>query len=62
MAIQSFKGFHSESLLIIVVVRELSQRQALLPFVMIVQYTSLEHIFKNLIHSLRLTIGLWMIS
>jgi hypothetical protein len=60
--IQCFKGCHSEPLLITVVVRELSQQQTLVPFVMIVQHTSLEHIFKNLIHSLCLTIGLRMIS
>jgi hypothetical protein len=60
--IQSFKGCHSETLLITVFIRELSQRQTLIPFVMIVQHTSSEHIFKNLIHSLCLTIGLRMIS
>jgi hypothetical protein len=32
------------------------------PILLIVQQTSLEHIFKNLVHSLRLTIGLWLIS
>jgi hypothetical protein len=57
-AIQSFEGCHSETLLIIVVVRELNQRQTLAPFVLIVRHTSLEHIFKNLIHSFCLTIGL----
>jgi hypothetical protein len=60
--IQSFKGCHSETLLITVVVRELSQWQALVPFVKIVQHTRSEHIFKNLIHSLHLAIGLRMIS
>jgi hypothetical protein len=50
------------TLLIIVVVRELSQRPTLVPFVLIVQHTSSKHIFKNLVHSLRLTIGLCMIS
>jgi hypothetical protein len=58
-AIQSFEGCHSETLLITVLVRELSQRQT---FVWVVQYTSPEHILKNLIHPLCLTIGLWMIS
>jgi hypothetical protein len=62
VAIQCFEGCYSETLLIIVVVRELSQRQALVPFVLIVQHTSSKHICKNLVHSLRLTIGLCMIS
>jgi hypothetical protein len=57
-AIQSFKGCHTETLLITVVMRELSQRQTLVPFVKIVQHTRLEHIFKNLIHPLCLTVGL----
>jgi hypothetical protein len=37
MTIQSFKGCHSKSFLIIVVVRELSQWQTLVPFVWVVQ-------------------------
>jgi hypothetical protein len=61
-AIQSFKGCHSETLLLTVVVRELDQRQTLVPFVRVVQYTSSEHILKNLIYPLYLTIGLRMIS
>jgi hypothetical protein len=62
MAIQCFEGCHYEALLIIVVVRKISQQQTFVPFVMIVQHTSSKHIFKNLIHSLLLTIGLRMIS
>jgi hypothetical protein len=61
MAIQSFEGCHSETLLIAIVVRELSQRQTLVPFVRVVQYTSSEHILKNLIYPLCLTIDLRMI-
>jgi hypothetical protein len=61
-AIQNFEGCHSETLLITVVVRELGQRQTLVPFVRVVQYTSSEHILKNLIYPLYLTISLWMIS
>jgi hypothetical protein len=61
MAIQSFKRCHPETLLITVVVRELSQRQTLGPFVWVVQYTSSEHILQNLIYPLHLTNGLWMI-
>jgi hypothetical protein len=61
-AIQSFKGCHSKTFLITVVVRELSQWQTLVLFVRVVQYTSSEHILKNLIYPLDLTIGLWMIS
>jgi hypothetical protein len=59
---QCFERCRSETLLVIVVVRELSQQQALVPFVLIVQHTSLEHIFKTLVHSFCLTIGLQMIS
>jgi hypothetical protein len=62
MVIQSFKECHSKTFLITVVVRELSQWQTLIPFVWVVQYTSSEHILKNLIYHLCLTIGLWMIS
>jgi hypothetical protein len=61
-AIQSFEGCPSKTFLITVVVRELSQWQTLVPFVQVVQYTSSEHIIKNLIYPLCLTIGLWMIS
>jgi hypothetical protein len=61
-AIQGFKGCHPETLLITVVVRVLSEQQTFVPFVWIVQYTSSEHIVKNLIHPLYLTIGLGMIS
>jgi hypothetical protein len=61
-AIQGFKGCHPETLLISVVVRVLSERQTFAPFVWIVQYTSSEHILKNPIHPLYLTIGLGMIS
>jgi hypothetical protein len=61
-AIQSFKGCHSKTFLITVVVRELGQWQKLVPFVRVVQYTSSEHICKNLIYPLCLTIGLRMIS
>jgi hypothetical protein len=61
-AIQSFEGCHSKPLLITIVVRELSQRQTFILFVRVVQYTSPEHILKNLIHPLCLTIGLQMIS
>jgi hypothetical protein len=61
-AIQCFEGCHSEALLITVIVRELNQWQPLIPFVMIVQHTSFEHIFKDLIYSQHLTIGLRMIS
>jgi hypothetical protein len=62
MIIQSFEGCHSVTLLITVVVRELSQQQTFVPFVWIVKYTSTEHILKNLIHPLCLTISLQMIS
>jgi hypothetical protein len=55
IAIQSFEGCHFETFLIVVVVRELSQWQTLFPFVRIVQYTSSEHILKNLIYSLSLS-------
>jgi hypothetical protein len=57
-AIQSFERCHLETLLVTVVVRELSQCHTLVPFVRVVQYTSSEHILKNLIYNLHLTIGL----
>jgi hypothetical protein len=59
--IQSFEVCHSETLLITVVVRELSQRKTLVPFVGVVQHISAEHILKNLIYPLCLTIGLRVI-
>jgi hypothetical protein len=62
MTIQSFERCHLETLLVTIVVRELSQWQTLVPFARVIQYTSSKHIFKNLIHPLCLTIGLWMIS
>jgi hypothetical protein len=55
-SIQSFKGCHSETLLIVVVVRELSQWQTLIPFVQVVLHTSSKHNLKNLIYPFRLTI------
>jgi hypothetical protein len=61
-AIQSFKGCHSETLLITVVVRELNQWQTLVPLARVVQYTSSKHILKNLIYPLCLSIGLRMVS
>jgi hypothetical protein len=60
--IQSFEGWHLETLLIPVVIRELSQWQTPVPLVRIVQHPSSEHILQNLIYPLRLTIGLRMIS
>jgi hypothetical protein len=62
MAIQSFKGCHSKTFLINVVVRELNQWHTLVPLVRVVQYTSSEHIFKNLVYPLYLIVSLWMIS
>jgi hypothetical protein len=59
---QSFKGCHYETHLITVIVRELSQLQTLVPFVLIVQHTSSKHIFEDLIYSFHLTISLRMIS
>jgi hypothetical protein len=60
--IQCFEWCHSKTFLITVVVRELSQWQALVPFAWVVQYTSVKHILKNLIYPLCLTISLWMVS
>jgi hypothetical protein len=45
--VKCFEQCHLETLLITVVVRELSQWKA---FVLIVWHTSSEHIFKNLVH------------
>jgi hypothetical protein len=60
--IQSFKGCHSKTFLITVVVRELSQWQTLVPLAWVVQYTSSKHILKKLIYPLCLSIDLWMVS
>jgi hypothetical protein len=60
--IQNFKGCHSKTFLITIVVRELSQWQTLVPLVWVVQYISSKHILKNLIYPLYLTIGLRMVS
>jgi hypothetical protein len=59
--IQSFEGCHLETLLITIVVRELSQRHTLVPLALEILHASSEHIFKNLVYSFHLTIGLWMI-
>jgi hypothetical protein len=47
MAIQGFKGCHSKTFLITVLVRELIQCQTLVPFVQVVQYTSSKRILKR---------------
>jgi hypothetical protein len=60
-AIQCFESCHLETLLIVIVVRELNQQQTLVSFVLIVQHTNSEHIFKNMVHSLRLTIDMLMV-
>jgi hypothetical protein len=60
-SIEFFEQYHLEALLITVVVREFSQWQAFVPFVLIVQRTSSEHVLKNVVHSLHLTFNLWMI-
>jgi hypothetical protein len=62
MTIQSFKGCHSKTFLITIVVKELSQWQTLVLLVRVVQYTSSKYILKNLIYPLYLTIGLRMVS
>jgi hypothetical protein len=61
-AIESFERCHLEILLIAVVVRELTQWQALVPTIPIVHHTRTEHVLKHLVHTLYLIIGLWVIS
>jgi hypothetical protein len=58
--IECFKGCHLETLLVTIVVREFGQWQTLIPTVLVVYHTCSEHILKDLIHSLGLTIGLWV--
>jgi hypothetical protein len=60
--IESFERLHLETFLIIVVVRELIQRQTLAPTIPIVHHTCTEHVFQHLVHRLYLTIGLRVIS
>ena len=48
--------------LIAVVVREFGIGEVLIPALPKVYSTSSEHVFKNLVHTLCLTICLWMIS
>jgi hypothetical protein len=60
--IESFERGHLESFLIAVVVRELSQWKTLVPTVLIVHHTRTEHVFQHMVHTLYLTIGLWVIS
>jgi hypothetical protein len=60
--VESFGRCHLETFLIVVVVIELSQWQTLLPLVLIVHHTCMEHVFQHLVHTLCLTISLRVIS
>jgi hypothetical protein len=62
VVVESFEWFHLETFLIVFVLRELSQWHALVPTVLIVHHTHMEHVFQHLVHMLCLTISLWMIS
>jgi hypothetical protein len=56
--VENFKRCHLETILITVIVRELSQWQTLVRTVLVVHHTRTEHIFEHLVHTLYLTICL----
>jgi hypothetical protein len=60
--IECFKRCHLEAGLVAVIIRELGERQTILPFGSVSQNTGAEHILQNLIHPLRLSTCLRMIS
>jgi hypothetical protein len=62
MSIHHLEWRHLQTLLITIIVGELSIRQTLIPTSSILQSTSSQHVFYNLIHPLGLTISLRMIS
>jgi hypothetical protein len=62
VVIEFFERCHLETLLITVVIREFSQWQALVPTVSVVHHIRTEYILKDLVHSLYLTIGPYVIS
>jgi hypothetical protein len=59
--IQHLERRHLQTILITIVVRELSIRHTLIPTSSVLQSTSSQHVFKNLIYSLGLSTGLRMI-
>jgi hypothetical protein len=61
-SIQHLEQHHLHTLLITIVVGELSIRQTLIPTSSILHSTSSQHVFQNLIHSFGLSIGLRVIS
>jgi hypothetical protein len=62
MSIQHLEWHHLQTLLITIVLRELSVHQTLIPTSSILQSTSSQHVLYNLIHPFGLTIGPRMIS
>ena len=61
-SIEHFKGCHLQAGLIAVVIRELRIRERFFPLLAERNNTSSKHVFKNLIDSLDLALGLGMIS
>ena len=61
-SIQRLERCHLETLLVTVVVRELSIWQTLVPTSTILQCTSSQHIFQNLVDPFSLSISLWVVS
>jgi hypothetical protein len=60
--VECFERCHVETLLVAVVVREFIQRQTLVPTISVVHHMNTEHVLQHLVHTLCMTIGLWVIS
>jgi hypothetical protein len=61
-SVQSFKQCHFNTLVVIVIIRELCQRQTIIPLLWKLQNTGSEHIFKYLIYPFDLSARLRMIG
>jgi hypothetical protein len=62
MSIEYFEGGHFQAGLIAVVIRELGIRKIFFPLLAERNNTSSKHVFKHLIDSLNLALGLGMIN
>jgi hypothetical protein len=60
--IENLKWCHFQTLLVVVVVRELGLRQILVPTSLVLHDTGSQHVFQDLVDSLRLTIRLWVVG
>jgi hypothetical protein len=61
-SIEGFKRGHLQTSLVAIVVGELREWQTVFPLGSIRQNTSSQHILKDLVYSLGLTSGLWMVG